>query len=291
MGKIATVVTLHCDASNDVWGVEFPGCKLAGKFQERHRPIHQKETIAVSAAISQYLVYKNRETSVGRTQLIICCDNTVVVNSWKKRRSKDIFVTHEIAAWEELSLKFNIDIQLISVNTRQQVADAASRWNFGIEEITLSESGIKRLYDILNVYPHIDAFANQNNVLPIENIKYISKLPLLNRDPNCIAVDLFAQNTRLYNKRQLIWAFPPVHLVEAAVRKFVEEEASALILCKWTRTMPSWLPLVLNSGGYVHMFCKFYEKTILILNGKKMRCNTDFVVVVTKNAKLLKRDQ
>jgi hypothetical protein len=118
---------LFSDASKSGWGGFFiDDAKSAIVADSWNESAHKKPIFILEAWAVRNVLWHFR-TRIANTHVTVFVDNTTVLSACRKRRST-AFILNEICAWlEDFKADFNISVELLYVNSADNLADAPSR--------------------------------------------------------------------------------------------------------------------------------------------------------------------
>lgn len=199
---------------------------------EDERPIHLKEADAVFQALLSL------GPALENSRVDLKCDNMAVVSVWEKEGGKNVDLNQIV---KEIFLhvsRFNIDLRLFYVPSKDNIADAPSR-ALSLGDSMLSARCWERVENAFG--PHtVDLMALDSNTMTSENgipLRHFTPWPT----PDSAGVNVFAQHL-VQEKNPYV--FPPFGLVFPVLCLLKEQGVSATVIVPEIHPLPVWWPML-----------------------------------------------
>ena len=216
-------VKIHCDASQVGWGafISWPDgshSSLQGSWDEcwSSEHINLKELTAALFALQYH------SDKMENHLIIFFSDNKAAVTWISKGSSTRSAKAREILrSFEEYKYKHNLDFKAFYIKGKDNVlADSLSRSLDSFSELELKTDSFTKLCNLTLCSPDVDLFANyKNHKCPT----YFSSIS----DPLSAGTNAFSQD---WNKFRCLYAFPPSHLINRVLYKFLNSSCNKLLI-------------------------------------------------------------
>lgn len=219
---------IYTDASRTGWGAVYEDNRAHGHWKPCEQNLHINRLELIAAFLGLKCFAQNERNCT----ILLRIDNTTAI-SYINRMGGIQFphlneVARDIWRWCE---ERNIWIFASYVNTKDNVADAASRFINPDTEWTLSQNAIQIIVQHFG-QPDTDLFATRTNA---KCAKFVS----WKQDPDAIAVDAFTIDWQNIN----FYAFPPFSLLLKCIRKIIDDKANGVLVFPHWPSQP-WYPLL-----------------------------------------------
>ena len=208
--EFASSFECFSDASDHLWAVKFGARSFSGRFPEelKESDIMTKEAFALKQAIDKL--------EIKGFEITIFCDNQPLTYAYKHQYSRNPKVHQILKETYDISLARDnaVKVQWVPTSRMAEVgADPESRGIYQPDQSALSEEGVKRAKEFMNLTPTerlLDLFsAPSDNVF---NCYYFS-LQVREEDPLNMEEDAWSLLDRLKSEnrkiRDVFWVFPP----------------------------------------------------------------------------------
>jgi hypothetical protein len=205
---LARRTLVYTDASGGAGGIYIDGLKIDEPFywskKMAPKDIYMKEAFAI------LVMLRKKGSLLQNRRLLVKCDNQIVCSAIYNGSKKSSELNDLILAIYDLARKHNIDLRANYVDTKNQLADEASR-TFDYNESKISDKAFSELIAKWGMAPTVDAFAAEENA---RQRTYVSRF----HDDGAWRVDFFQ-----------ITKSPPFRMdVRTAVQEAVREWRNAL---------------------------------------------------------------
>ena len=222
--NFSTAVSLmYTDASQSGWGAKFINpSQIASHFQgswseeEASLHINIKELKAVILSIESVASSLHNQT------LKVFCDNKVAVG-WINRETAIRSDEARKQLFHLYYIKKSLGLQVIAfyIKGKQNLtADSLSRSSAVFSELAITKETFKHLCALASISPEVDLFADADNN---QCSSYFSASP----DSAACGQDALAHS---WNKFNQVYAFPPSHLINRAIHKFLNSTCSKMLI-------------------------------------------------------------
>jgi hypothetical protein len=218
---LARRTLVYTDASGGAGGIFIDGLKIDEPFywSKKMAPknIYMKEAFAI------LVMLRKKGSLLKNRRLLVKCDNQIVCSAIYNGSKKSSELNDLILAIYDLARKHNIDLRANYVDTKNQLADEASR-TFDYNESKISDKAFSELIAKWGMTPTVDAFAAEENA---RQRSYVSRF----HDDGAWRVDFF-QITK-WRAKEAIYAFPPPKIADLTLKyleKYAKHVPWALVL-------------------------------------------------------------
>ena len=226
---------ISSDAANNAWCARFDSQYFSGTFdaKELNLSIYEKEAIAADNAIKIYLNNLRDHKNLSGGTLTMDIDNTGLVDSWRKKRSRVLRTNEIFKSWLSLEAHHNINLNLVKNFSENQLADYGSRnpiYNF--DHRVISEYGCELVESIIFGPPDVDAFSGDNFIAPFtnkENLKFYAADQDEAHSENCIGLDFFTETHDKMDKNKVFWMHGPEKDTMKIMKLAIEHNLPAAI--------------------------------------------------------------
>ena len=232
-------IALVSDASNVGWGgVLLPTSTPIETRDYWPDEIIDNTTIAVKEAKALHNTLTAFATEVFNTRVDAYVDNQNLLHSWNNGGGKNIALTNEIKDLYQLSLKLNINLNMIYVPSKDNLADAPSRFSTDID-CMLSGSTWKVVDNMFG--PHsFDLMATPSNVRKDgsgHDLRFYSSLPYAQSS----GVNIFAQEL---SPNENYYVFPPFILIGPLINFLRKQGVRCTVIAPDISPRKYWWPLL-----------------------------------------------
>jgi hypothetical protein len=216
------------------------------------RPIHLKEAEGLRQSILSF-----SESIEGR-RVDAYVDNQALVYCWEGKGSKNLALTSEVKQLFEATIRLNVDLKLIYVPSKENVADEPSR-SLCPQDAKLSVYSWNRIQGKFG--PHsIDLMALDSNAMVDSEglpLRHFTPFPT----PLSSGVNLFAMDIATEANP---YVFPPICMISATLNFLVQSRLKqCTMVVPILRPVPVWWPVLLQHSTDSFVVGSQGEKGIL----------------------------